>query len=73
MLKNTSEPEIDAEWMKFMSRITRQQNCDTVDADNDSSNDDDDDDEGNNDCDAGRRRRRPLYIKIQRPPNTPPV
>ena len=52
MLKNTSEPEIDAEWMKFMSRITRQQNCDTVDADNDSSNDDDDDDEGNNDCDA---------------------
>ena len=48
MLKNTSEPEIDAEWMKFMSRITRQQNCDTVDAENDSG---DDDDEGD-DCDA---------------------
>lgn len=29
----TSEPEIDAEWMKFMSRITRQMNCDTVDDD----------------------------------------
>ena len=28
-----SEPEIDAEWMKFMSRITRQMNCDTVDDD----------------------------------------
>jgi len=28
-----SEPEIDAEWMKFMSRITRQLNCDTVDDD----------------------------------------
>ena len=27
------EPEIDAEWMKFMSRITRQMNCDTVDDD----------------------------------------
>ncbi len=26
-------PEIDAEWMKFMSRITKQQNCDTVDDD----------------------------------------
>ena len=49
MLKNTSEPEIDAEWMKFMSRITRQQNCDTVDAENDSG--DDDDDEGD-DCNA---------------------
>jgi hypothetical protein len=34
-------PEIDAEWMKFMSRITRQQNCDTVDAENDSGDDDD--------------------------------
>jgi hypothetical protein len=39
-------PEIDAEWMKFMSRITRQQNCDTVDAENDSGDDDDDDDNG---------------------------
>ena len=28
-----NEPEIDAEWMKFMSRITRQMNCDTVDDD----------------------------------------
>jgi hypothetical protein len=28
-----SGPEIDAEWMKFMSRITRQLNCDTVDDD----------------------------------------
>ncbi len=37
------EPEIDAEWMKFMSRITRQQNCDTVDAGNDSGDDDDSD------------------------------
>lgn len=40
------EPEIDAEWMKFMSRITRQQNCDTADVDNDSGDDDDDDDCG---------------------------
>ena len=40
------EPEIDAEWMKFMSRITRQQNCDTADVDNDSGDDDDDDDYG---------------------------
>jgi len=30
---NGSGPEIDAEWMKFMSRITRQMNCDTVDDD----------------------------------------
>ena len=30
-------PEIDAEWMKFMSRITRQMNCDTVDNDDDDS------------------------------------
>ena len=37
-------PEIDAEWMKFMSRITRQQNCDTVDADNESGDDDHDHD-----------------------------
>jgi hypothetical protein len=29
----TSQPEIDAEWMKFMSRITRQLHCDTVDDD----------------------------------------
>lgn len=46
MSKNASSPdcgpEIDAEWMKFMSRITRQQNCDTVDAENDSGDDDDD-------------------------------
>ncbi len=27
------EPEIDAEWMKFMARITRQMNCDIVDDD----------------------------------------
>jgi hypothetical protein len=52
MSKNTPEPKIDAEWMKFMSRITRQQNCDTVDADNESGDDDDDDVEGNNDCDT---------------------
>jgi class 3 adenylate cyclase len=38
------EPEIDAEWMKFMSRITRHQNCDTVDAENDSGDGDDSDD-----------------------------
>lgn len=37
----TLDPEIDAEWMKFMSRITRQQNCDTADAGNDSGDDDD--------------------------------
>jgi len=30
---NAVDPEIDAEWMKFMSRITRQMNCDTVDDD----------------------------------------
>ena len=30
-------PEIDAEWMKFMSRITRQMNCDTADNDDDDS------------------------------------
>lgn len=43
MSKNndTLEPEIDTEWMKFMSRITRHQNCDTVDAGNDSCDDDD--------------------------------
>jgi hypothetical protein len=35
------EPPIDAEWIKFMSRITRQQNCDTVDTVNDSGDDDD--------------------------------
>lgn len=46
---NASEPEIDAEWMKFMSRITRQQNCDTVDMENDSGDDDDDDDNDNDD------------------------
>jgi hypothetical protein len=39
MPKPNSEPEIDAEWMKFMSRITRQQNCDAVDADIDDSDD----------------------------------
>ena len=39
---NSPGPEIDAEWMKFMSRITRQQNCDTVDdADNESDGDGD--------------------------------
>lgn len=31
--ENTNSPEIDAEWMKFMSRINRQMNCDTVDDD----------------------------------------
>lgn len=45
MSKNASSsdcgPEIDAEWMKFMSRITRQQNCDTVDVEMNSSSDDD--------------------------------
>ena len=30
---SVNEQEIDAEWMKFMSRITRQLNCDTVDDD----------------------------------------
>ena len=29
-------PELDTEWMKFMSRLTRQQNCDNVDEDDDS-------------------------------------
>jgi hypothetical protein len=28
-------PEIDAEWMKYMSRISRQQNCDNADSDTD--------------------------------------
>ena len=37
--QQNSESEIDAEWMKFMSRITRQQNCDA----NDAGDDDDDD------------------------------
>lgn len=50
MSKNTPEPEIDAEWMKFMSRITRQQNCDTVDADDDSGDDDNDDDVVADEC-----------------------
>ena len=43
IIANAPEPEIDAEWMKFMSRITRQQNCDTADVENDSGDDDDDD------------------------------
>jgi hypothetical protein len=34
--------ELDTEWMKFMSRLSRQQNCDN--ADDGSSEDDDDDD-----------------------------
>jgi hypothetical protein len=46
-----SGPEIDAEWLKFMSRITRQQNCDTVDAGIDSGDDDDDDED--NGCGVG--------------------
>ena len=29
-------PELDSEWMKFMSRLSRQQNCDNVDEDDDS-------------------------------------
>ena len=29
----SSEPELDTEWMKFMSRISRQQNCDNADSD----------------------------------------
>ena len=46
----TPEPEIDAEWMKFMSRITRHQNCDTVDdVDNDSGDNDDDEGDAHND------------------------
>ena len=50
MSKNdTLEPEIDTEWMKFMSRITRQQNCDTVDAGNDSCDDDDSEEERHRD------------------------
>jgi len=32
-VETTNSPEIDAEWMKFMSRINRQMNCDTVDDD----------------------------------------
>ena len=39
------EPEIDVEWIKFMSRMTRHQNCDTVDADNDSADEGDDSDD----------------------------
>jgi hypothetical protein len=31
----SSEPELDTEWMKFMSRISRQQNCDNADSDAD--------------------------------------
>jgi hypothetical protein len=33
----TPAPEIDAEWMKFMSRLSRQQNCDNADSDNSDS------------------------------------
>jgi hypothetical protein len=29
-------PQLDTEWMKFMSRISRHQNCDNADSDNDS-------------------------------------
>ena len=29
-------PELDTEWMKFMSRLSRQQNCDNVDEEDDS-------------------------------------
>lgn len=32
-VENNNSPEIDAEWMKFMTRINRQMNCDTVDDD----------------------------------------
>lgn len=32
-VETTNSPEIDAEWMKFMSRLNRQMNCDTVDDD----------------------------------------
>jgi len=43
------EPEIDAEWMKFMSRITKKQNCDTYDNDDDDDDDDDIDDNDEHD------------------------
>lgn len=33
LVESNNSPEIDAEWMKFMSRINRQMNCDTVDDD----------------------------------------
>lgn len=49
---NSPGPEIDAEWMKFMSRITRQQNCDTID-DADNESDGDGDDDGNCGGDGG--------------------
>lgn len=41
--QQNSESEIDAEWMKFMSRITRQQNCDATDAGDDDDDSDDTD------------------------------
>ena len=57
------EPEIDAEWMKFMSRITRQQNCDTVDVENDSGDDDDDDNDDDIEC-ARNNAAGPGYKKM---------
>ena len=50
---NSPGPEIDAEWMKFMSRITRQQNCDTVDDADNESDGDGDDEHGNCGGDGG--------------------
>jgi hypothetical protein len=41
--QQNSESEIDTEWMKFMSRITRQQNCDAKDAGDDDDDSDDTD------------------------------
>jgi len=37
----SSAPELDTEWMKFMSRISRQQNCDGDDGDDGDGGDDD--------------------------------
>ena len=33
----STAPELDTEWMKFMSRLSRQQNCDNADSDNSDS------------------------------------
>jgi flagellar basal body rod protein FlgB len=38
---NSNTPEIDAEWIKFMTRINRKMNCDTIDDDTISDDDDD--------------------------------